>query len=176
MRKVSPSACRDVAQSGSALEWGSRGRRFKSFHPDQHIKENYPLRELTKVGSLFSFILLSNTFPTYLQLRFSRLRSAHFLFMLLKPRIGIFQRVLHRADNGSRWNPQPFCKPNKGFPPDPGLSLFKTPQPRIVNARLLSQSIAAYAKPFTKRRYNQSHDDFCFIVVHYRMKSIPHSY
>ena len=26
---------RDVAQSGSALEWGSRGRRFKSFHPDQ---------------------------------------------------------------------------------------------------------------------------------------------
>ena|SRR5574344_466559 len=26
--------CRDVAQSGSALEWGSRGRRFKSFHPD----------------------------------------------------------------------------------------------------------------------------------------------
>ena len=42
MRKVSPSACRDVAQSGSALEWGSRGRRFKSFHPDQHFKENDP--------------------------------------------------------------------------------------------------------------------------------------
>ena len=102
--------------------------------------------------------------------------SDPFPFVLLKPRIGIFQRFLHRADNGSRWNPQPFCKPNKGFPPDPGLSLFKTPQPRIVNARLLSQSIAAYAKPFTKRRYNQSHDDFCFIVVHYRMKSIPHSY
>lgn len=37
MRKVSPSACRDVAQSGSALEWGSRGRRFKSFHPDQNL-------------------------------------------------------------------------------------------------------------------------------------------
>lgn len=34
---------RDVAQSGSALEWGSRGRRFKSFHPDQvrdHPKGN----------------------------------------------------------------------------------------------------------------------------------------
>ena len=26
---------RDVAQSGSALEWGSRGRKFKPFHPDQ---------------------------------------------------------------------------------------------------------------------------------------------
>lgn len=26
---------RDVAQSGSALDWGSRGRRFKSCHPDQ---------------------------------------------------------------------------------------------------------------------------------------------
>lgn len=76
----------------------------------------------------------------------------------------------------SRWNPQSFCKPNKGFHPDPGLSLFETPQPRIVNARLLSQSIAAHAKPFAKRRYNQSHDDFCFIVVHCRMKSIPHSH
>ncbi len=26
---------RDVAQPGSALEWGSSGRRFKSAHPDQ---------------------------------------------------------------------------------------------------------------------------------------------
>ena len=31
-------SCRDVAQSGSALEWGSRGRRFKSFHPDQKLQ------------------------------------------------------------------------------------------------------------------------------------------
>ena len=41
---------RDVAQSGSALEWGSRGRRFKSFHPDQ--KTGTP-RDLRKRGSLF---------------------------------------------------------------------------------------------------------------------------
>ena len=41
-RAYSSFSRRDVAQSGSALEWGSRGRRFKSFHPDQHIKENYP--------------------------------------------------------------------------------------------------------------------------------------
>ena len=27
--------CRGVAQSGSALEWGSRGRKFKSSRPDQ---------------------------------------------------------------------------------------------------------------------------------------------
>ncbi len=27
---------RDVAQFGSALEWGSRGRRFESGRPDQH--------------------------------------------------------------------------------------------------------------------------------------------
>jgi hypothetical protein len=26
---------RDVAQLGSALDWGSRGRRFKSCHPDR---------------------------------------------------------------------------------------------------------------------------------------------
>ena len=27
--------CRDVAQFGSALAWGVRGRRFKSCHPDK---------------------------------------------------------------------------------------------------------------------------------------------
>jgi hypothetical protein len=27
-----------VAQLGSVLEWGSRGRRFKSSHPDQNNK------------------------------------------------------------------------------------------------------------------------------------------
>jgi len=27
--------CRDVAQTGSAPEWGSGGRRFKSSRPDQ---------------------------------------------------------------------------------------------------------------------------------------------
>ena len=44
---------RDVAQSGSALEWGSRGRRFKSFHPDQ--KAETP-RDLRKRRSLFCFL------------------------------------------------------------------------------------------------------------------------
>lgn len=175
MRKVSPSACRDVAQSGSALEWGSRGRRFKSFHPDQHIKENYP-KGISE--SWFPFLIVSPQKRLCQRISNAALHapSDPFPLVLLKPRIGIFQRFLHRADNGSRWNPQSFCKPNKGFPPDPGLSLFETPQPRIVNARLLSQSIAAHAKPFAKRRYNQSHDDFCFIVVHCRMKSIPHSH
>ena len=33
--KESNSIGRDVAQSGSALEWGSRGRWFKSSRPDQ---------------------------------------------------------------------------------------------------------------------------------------------
>ena len=37
-----PLARRDVAQSGSALEWGSRGRRFKSFHPDHLAHETGP--------------------------------------------------------------------------------------------------------------------------------------
>ena len=36
------SFCRDVAQFGSALDWGSRGRRFKSCRPDQ--KEQNRLR------------------------------------------------------------------------------------------------------------------------------------
>ena len=29
-----------VAQLGSVLEWGSRGREFKSLHPDQKKPEN----------------------------------------------------------------------------------------------------------------------------------------
>ena len=175
MRKVSPSACRDVAQSGSALEWGSRGRRFKSFHPDQHIKENYPKGTYE---SRFHFLIVSpqkTPLPAYLQRRSSRpLRS----FSTRAPQATYrdFPTLSPSRRQCSRWNPQSLCKPNKGFHPDPGLSLFETPQPRIVNARLLSQSIAAHAKPFAKRRYNQSHDDFCFIVVHCRMKSIPHSH
>ena len=28
-----------VAQFGSVLEWGSRGREFKSLHPDQKVRE-----------------------------------------------------------------------------------------------------------------------------------------
>ncbi len=28
---------RDVAQLGSALQWGCRGRRFESSHPDQYL-------------------------------------------------------------------------------------------------------------------------------------------
>lgn len=52
-RAYSSFSRRDVAQSGSALEWGSRGRRFKSFHPDQ--KTETP-RDLRKRGSLFCFL------------------------------------------------------------------------------------------------------------------------
>jgi hypothetical protein len=33
---------RDVAQFGSALDWGSRGRRFKSGRPDEFIERLYP--------------------------------------------------------------------------------------------------------------------------------------
>ena len=36
---------RDVAQPGSAPEWGSGGRRFKSAHPDQKSKLKQPLRK-----------------------------------------------------------------------------------------------------------------------------------
>jgi hypothetical protein len=33
---------RDVAQFGSALDWGSRGRRFKSGRPDGFFERLYP--------------------------------------------------------------------------------------------------------------------------------------
>ena len=140
---------------------GFKGSKVQILSSRPAHKENYP-KGIS--GSWFPFsrcIPQKTPLPAYLQRRSSR-PSDPFPFVLLKPRIGIFQRFLHRADNGSRWNPQSLCKPNKGFHPDPGLSLFETPQPRIVNARLLSQSIAAHAKPFAKRRYNQFHDDFLF--------------
>src|SRR5271167_951334 len=35
---VARSSSRDVAQPGSALDWGSRGRGFESRHPDQFFK------------------------------------------------------------------------------------------------------------------------------------------
>jgi hypothetical protein len=35
---------RDVAQFGSALDWGSRGRGFKSRRPDQ----NLPVRRVSE--------------------------------------------------------------------------------------------------------------------------------
>ena len=45
--------CRDVAQFGSALRSGRRGRRFESCHPDHYFKILIPHRVL--VGD-FSFV------------------------------------------------------------------------------------------------------------------------
>jgi hypothetical protein len=39
---------RDVAQFGSALDWGSRGRRFKSGRPDQGLPAQKGFRVLTR--------------------------------------------------------------------------------------------------------------------------------
>ena len=36
--------CRDVAQPGSALDWGSRGRWFESSHPDQYLRVGSSLK------------------------------------------------------------------------------------------------------------------------------------
>ena len=51
------SAIRDVAQLGSALRWGCSGRRFKSDHPDQHVRiQRSDFSSLNKVTYL-NFIL-----------------------------------------------------------------------------------------------------------------------
>ena len=42
---------RDVAQFGSALDWGSRGRRFKSGRPDQEVPGQRPLCRFGEVAS-----------------------------------------------------------------------------------------------------------------------------
>ena len=43
-------AIRDVAQLGSALDWGSRGRRFKSCHPDSVFAGQRAVPALTSSG------------------------------------------------------------------------------------------------------------------------------
>jgi hypothetical protein len=42
-----------VAQLGSALEWGSRGRRFKSSHPDQ--KKTPKSRLSVRIGGFLAY-------------------------------------------------------------------------------------------------------------------------
>ena len=53
-----------VAQLGSALEWGSRGRKFKSSHPDQSVADlTRPRRFLQKILSKAS--LTRSVAPLY---------------------------------------------------------------------------------------------------------------
>ena len=42
--KINNLTNRDVAQSGSALDWGSRGRRFKSSRSDDMINSIFSLK------------------------------------------------------------------------------------------------------------------------------------
>ena len=44
--------CRGVAQSGSALVWGARGRKFESSHPDFFLEP--PSSELKAAFSRFN--------------------------------------------------------------------------------------------------------------------------
>ena len=52
-----------VAQFGSALEWGSRGRRFDSCHSDQTVQIRTFL--LWEMGSDLLFCLIIRINPTY---------------------------------------------------------------------------------------------------------------
>lgn len=95
---------RDVAQSGSALEWGSRGRRFKSFHPDQKARQ----RDLRKRKSLFRYgISLSKHFQ-WERLRVpnhtagARNRKPPAMRMVLFSPVGRLRRSLVRLPPGRR--------------------------------------------------------------------------
>ena len=59
-----PSFCLGVAQFGSALEWGSRGRKFKSSHSDQFCKKpfEYVTRQIFQKVFLFMQIFNQRTF------------------------------------------------------------------------------------------------------------------
>ncbi len=54
--------CRGVAQFGSALEWGSRGRRFESSHSDQQCKRKSYFGDFSsKITQNEVFLLLKIT-------------------------------------------------------------------------------------------------------------------
>ena len=73
--------CRDVAQSGSALEWGSRGRRFKSSHPD-HEKISQKILYIAHVAQSVERILGKDKVSSSILLMGSTFKvSYHSLFL-----------------------------------------------------------------------------------------------
>ena len=53
---------RVVAQFGSALDWGSRGRRFKSCQPDQLMRAGQKVKLLACFFVSFLFIIVVSLF------------------------------------------------------------------------------------------------------------------
>jgi hypothetical protein len=50
---------RGVAQPGSALGLGPRGRRFESSRPDQHVRETWPTVQTLSTGPTFPPLALA---------------------------------------------------------------------------------------------------------------------
>src|SRR5712671_3886148 len=57
-------SCRDVAQPGSALAWGARGREFKSRRPDQQIGRDYSQTTPVSFSALLNFVVLPAYSPS----------------------------------------------------------------------------------------------------------------
>ncbi len=56
---------RDVAQSGSVLAWGARGRKFESCHPDKKLREVEVKESLNQQGCLV-VVLVTYTMNSFL--------------------------------------------------------------------------------------------------------------
>ena len=89
---------RDVAQFGSALDWGSRGRRFKSGRPDGFFERLYP-----KLGTKSAMIV-----PTCLRRHEQSIHGGDYTVLIDRvaataeiPRPGRpLRRFAHTADAG----------------------------------------------------------------------------
>ena len=64
-----------MAQFGSALEWGSRGRKFNSCHPDQQAKLSLLRAKKTPIISVIFFAFFASLCPSQ-KTRQSEMRDA----------------------------------------------------------------------------------------------------
>ena len=83
-----------MAQLGSALEWGSRGRKFKSSHPDQIDKK----RPKFVRKSVFFITLFSLWFYNFISLSAIARFNINFAFYIV-------DRLLVKASNSPGLNP-----------------------------------------------------------------------
>ncbi len=90
-----------MAQFGSALEWGSRGRKFNSCHPDQQAKLSLLRAKKTPTLSAIFFAFFASLCPSQ-KTRQSEMRDAR--KMLAIPKLRSLQFLSPRPREGAKAN------------------------------------------------------------------------
>ena len=99
-----------MAQFGSALEWGSRGRKFNSCHPDQQAKLSLLRAKKRRLHRRFFLLFFASLCPSQ-KTRQSEMRDAR--KMLAIPSLCSLQFLSPRPREGAKANLLHFFKPIK---------------------------------------------------------------